>query len=53
MNNNLLTQESQDKSIVLITEGLSEDKTKTENDILVEDSKDVENKNLLKKKRGK
>jgi NAD(P)-dependent dehydrogenase (short-subunit alcohol dehydrogenase family) len=51
MNNNLLTQESQDKSISLITEGLSENKT--ENDILVEDTKDVENKNLLKKKRTK
>jgi NAD(P)-dependent dehydrogenase (short-subunit alcohol dehydrogenase family) len=51
MNNNLLTNESQDKSILLITEGLSEDKT--ENDILVEDSKDVENKELLKKKRTK
>ena len=51
VNNNLLTQESQDKSIVLITEGLTENKT--ENDILIEDSKDVENKNLLKKKRGK
>jgi len=51
MNNNLLTNESQDKSILLITEGLSEDKT--ENDILVEDTKDVENRNLLKKKRTK
>ena len=35
----------------IITEGLSENKT--ENDILVEDTKDVENKNLLKKKRTK
>ena len=50
-NNNLLTQENQEKNKLLLKEGEPDDKT--EDDILIEDTKDVENKNLLKKKRKK
>ena len=50
-NNNLLAQENQEKNKLLLKEGEPGDKT--EDDILIEDTKDVENKNLLKKKRKK
>ena len=50
-NNNLLAQENQEKNKLLLKEGEPDDKT--EDDILIEDTKDVENKNLLKKKRKK